>query len=258
MTTTAAKRFGEVCAAPTTQATPARLFYLVAALILLIVTFAGFSEFYLHGRAAGGRQISSRIVALVVTHGALMTAWIVLFSLQPLLILSRHRGWHMMLGRFGAVLAAAVFMVGLAVAIESVRVGPEGQLWALTRKQFMAVSCSAMAKFLVFVAAGVLTRRRPEIHRSMMLLATLSVVGAATDRIAVLHFYQGGTWEYLLGPMLPILILGALFLIVRWSLTRRFDKWYGLGYAGLVLTAPLIMVLARSQTWDRFATVLLR
>jgi len=47
----------------------------------------------------------------------------------------------------------------------------------------MAIPLISILIFGVFVAIGVWYRRRPEIHRPMMLLATLSIVAAATDRI---------------------------------------------------------------------------
>lgn len=244
--------------AATNKSNSMRLFYVICALIVVALTLIGFQEFYLHGRAFPGRQISPRIFPLVVTHGALMTAWVVLFTVQPFLIVKRHVRWHMMLGRIGIVLAAAIFMVGIAVAIASLRVRPEGEQWGLTRKQFTAIPITDMLKFLVFVSIGVLTRRRPQIHRSMMLLATLSILIAAAARIPLLRLYQGTIGEYLVGPALPILVLGAIFLIAQWSLTRNFDRSYALGYAGLLITAPLIMVLARSRAWDQIATFLLQ
>jgi hypothetical protein len=259
MNTTSALALEPARAKVTQKSSPARLFYTTAALVLLALTVIGFQQFYLHGRAVGGRQISPRILPLVVIHGVLMSSWIILFLLQPILVVSGHRRQHMMLGRMGAVLAAAIVVTGVVVAVESVRAHPEGHLWGLTQRQFMAIPLTALVKFLVFVSLGVWMRRQPEIHRPMMLLATLAVVQAATARIAFLtSFYKNGLWGYLVGPALPILVLGALFLVAHWLLTRRFDRWYALGYAGLLITSPLIMFLARSSAWDHFATLLLR
>jgi hypothetical protein len=237
---------------------PSRFFYLAAALVLLAVVLTGFQQFYLHGRSVGGQQISPQILTLVVTHGVLMSTWIVLFTVQPFLIVTRHRRWHMMLGRFATILAVAIIVVGILVAIESARLHPALGLWGLTGKQFMAIPIIGMLIFFVFVSLGVLARRRPEIHRSMMLLATLSLVEAATGRIFLLHFYEGSIWAHLFGPALPLLVLGALFLVVRSLLTRRFDRWFAVGYAGLFLAELPVMFLARSEAWDRFATFLLR
>jgi hypothetical protein len=55
-----------------------------------------------------------------------MTLWMLLFLVQPLLIVARNRRLHMTLGKIGAVLAAAIVVVGVKTAIESVRVSPPG------------------------------------------------------------------------------------------------------------------------------------
>jgi hypothetical protein len=239
---------------------PARFFYLMAALVLLALALAGFQEFYVHGREFGGGEIPPRIFSLVVVHATLMSFWILLFIVQPFLIVSGNRRFHMKLGWFGAVLAVAIFVTGVAVSIESARVHPGGALDGMPRRQFLAVPFCFMAEFLIFVSLGVLARRRPEIHRAMMLLATLVTVQAATDRIPFMMrmYYDEGPLKYFLGPATPVLIIGAFFLVVRWLLTRRFDRWYALGYAGLCVAAPLMMDLSRSRAWDRIGAFFLR
>jgi uncharacterized membrane protein YuzA (DUF378 family) len=239
---------------------PARYFYVVAALVLLALTLIGFQEFYIRGKEFGGGEIPPRIFYLVVGHAVLMSCWILFFILQPLLIVSGRRRLHMTLGKIGVVLAAAIVVTGSAVAIGSARVHPaEMTLDGLPRRQFLALPLCFMAQFAIFVTLGVVTRRRPEIHRSMMLLATLVTVEAATDRIpTMMRWYGEDPMKYFLGPAVPILIVGAFFLIVRWLLTRRFDRWYALGYAGLFMAAPLIMDLSRSRAWDRIGAFLLR
>ena len=50
----------------------------------------------------------------------------------------------------------------------------------------MAIPMIGILVFGLFVAIGVWYRRRPEIHRPMMLLGTLVIMAAATDRITAL------------------------------------------------------------------------
>ena len=117
------------------KSNPVRLFYTVAASVMLVITLIGFQQFYLHGRAVGNREIPPRMFWLTVVHGVAMSAWIVLFLVQPLLIVSGNRRQHIMLGRMGAVLAAAIIIIGVTMAIESVRVTPDdGVVRGLTRE----------------------------------------------------------------------------------------------------------------------------
>lgn len=248
---------GEALTRTPARANPARLLYAAFALLLLVDTLAGFQQFYLHGRAYPGREILPHARLLIVAHGVAMSSWIVLFLVQPMLIVSANRRLHMTLGKIGALLAAAIVVLGLRVPIEVTRFGPEFPLWGLTRRQFMAIPIISILVFGVFVTIGVWYRRRPEIHRPMMLLATLSIVAAATDRITGLSaLYGASVWGRVFGPFFPALLIGALFLAVKWLLTRSFDRWYAVGYAALVAANAMIMALAPSEVWGRFAAFL--
>jgi hypothetical protein len=166
----------------------------------------------------------------------------------------------MMLGRVGAVLAACIVFLGLRVGVEAARINPpDMKLWGLVPKQFMAIPVISILIFAVFVIAGVWNRRRPEVHRPMMLLGVLAVIPAAVDRIdAIRSLYSGTVWGTLFGPFLGSLLIGLLWLVVKWLLTRSWDRWYAMGYAGLVVASALIMRLATTIAWDHFASFLLR
>ena len=93
----------------------------------------------------------------------------------------------------------------------------------------------------------------------MMLLATLAAIPAALDRIdALSSLYRHTVWGTIFGPFFSALVIGGVFLVVRWALTRAFDRYYAIGWAGLVVASAGIMKLATTQVWDRFASFLLR
>jgi len=237
----------------------ARLFYSGAAALLLVLTFLGFQQFYVHGKAFPDRPLTPPIRGLLIAHGVAMSLWMVLLLVQPLLIVNRKYRLHMTLGKVGAVLAACIFVLGFKVGIEATRVSPpELELWNLPYKQFMAIPIVSISIFAGFVAAGVLYRRRPEIHRPMMLLATLAVMPAALDRIdAITALYRETVWGTIFGPFFASLVIGFVFLIVKWTLTRSIDRYYTAGLAGLAVACAGIMRLATTQTWDGIADFLL-
>jgi hypothetical protein len=108
------------------------------------------------------------------------------------------------------------------------------------------------------VAAGVLLRKRPQAHRPLMLLATLSAMSAAVSRIDFLNsFYVGTVWESLLGPFFMTLVIGALLLAAKCALLRSLDRWFAAGYAGLVVASLLIWQGATTSAWDAVAGFLL-
>jgi len=246
-------------AARTASAGPVRHFYSVAAALLLVLTVLGFQRFFFHGRAYPDRDLAPPIRTLLVLHGVAMSAWMALFLVQPLLIANRKHRVHMSLGMIGAALAAAILVLGWKLGIESARVSPPHiRIWGLSPRQFMIVPVVSVTIFAAFVAAGVRFRRRAEVHRPMMLLATLAAMPAAVSRIDSLNeLYLGTPWETLFGPFFMTLVVGGVLLVARCALTRRFDRPFAAGWAWLVVSSVLMVRLATSGAWDRFAGFLL-
>ncbi len=238
----------------------AKLFHAGTAALLLGLMVLGFQQFYLHGRAYPGRELTPPIRTLIILHGVAMAGWMLLFLLQPLLVATGNRRIHMKLGWLGAGIAVAVVILGLRLGIESTRVNPaELRIWGLPPKQFMAVPVISIAIFGGFVAAGIGTRRRPEVHRAMLLLATLAAMPAAISRIDALnHLYHETIWEKVFGPFFMTLVIAVLLGVVKWAVTRKVDRYYWMGCLWLIISSALIMGLAPTAAWDQFASFLLR
>ena len=236
-------------AKPTNKAPHIRLFYSVAAGLILVLMFLGFMPYYLHGKAFGGRDVPAPIHTLVLCHGIAMTAWVSLFVVQPLLIAGGNRRRHMKLGRVGAVLAICIIVLGWNMGIRSTRLTPpQVRIWGLAPSQFMIVPIGTIVIFGLLVAAGIYFRRRPEIHRPMMLMATLIVIPAAVSRIAPLSALYDTTWlRPVFGPYLWTLVFATLLLLVKWAITGLFDRWFAIAYG----------CLATTRAWNWVATMLL-
>ena len=97
-----------------------RLFYGGMALALGLTVLAGFaSTYYLRFFTGGPRATLSGgpFTTLVHVHGALFTAWVVLFIVQTALVASRRVAVHRRLGVAGAGSAAAMVVAGTLIAI---------------------------------------------------------------------------------------------------------------------------------------------
>jgi hypothetical protein len=223
-----------------------RLFYLGASVLLLTLMFLGFRQFYLHGRAYPDRELAPPIRTLLILHGIGMSSWVLLFVVQPLLIVAGNRRVHRLIGRIGAGLAAIIVILGFRLGIESTLLSPPDlKIWGLTPKQFLAVPVISILIFAGFVILGISKRGQPKAHRPMMLLATLAIIPAAVSRIDFLNsLYSGTVWEAIFGPFFITLVIGALLLATKWLLTRPLNLWLTWGYGGLVLSCALIMQLA--------------
>lgn len=245
--------------APTRAKRPAgRWFYTAAGALMLVLTIIGFRHFFFHGQSHPGREIPPPIRWLIIVHGMATSAWILVIVVQPFLIATRRHRIHMALGRIAAGVAAAVFGLGVAVGIGSARVAPPDLvIWGLSPKQFMAVPLGTVLIFAALVAVGVWKRRKPAIHRPVMLLATLAIIGAAVSRIDPLSaLYVGTVWESLFGPFFATLVLAVVLAGIRCAVTRSLDRVLVIGVAGLIVACWLIMAVARTSAWSTIAATL--
>lgn len=237
-----------------------RLFYSFASIILLVLTLIGFRMFYLNLQAFPGRPLTPPIRTVVITHGVLMTIWMLLSVVQPLLVATRRKRLHMTLGLFGTILAVGIVVTGYLVGVNAARVNPPDlTLFGLNQKQFLTVPLIGVVTFGGFVALGVWHRRRPEVHRPMMFMASLSVVGAALGRMPMLNAWYAGTrLEQWFSAFLSMLILGALLLALKSMMERRFDRWFAGAFAALALICVGISLVAKTEDWVQLATWLMK
>lgn len=237
-----------------------RLFYSFASIILLVLTLIGFRMFYLNLQAFPGRPLTPPIRAVVITHGVLMTIWMLLSVVQPLLVATRRKRLHMTLGLFGTVLAVGIVVTGYLVGVNAARVNPPDlTLFGLNQKEFLTVPLIGVVTFGGFVALGVWHRRRPEVHRPMMFMASLSVVAAAMGRMPMLNAWYAGTrLEQWFSAFLSMLILGALLLALKSMMERRFDRWFAGAFATLALICVTVSLVAKTEAWVQLATWLMK
>ena len=237
-----------------------RYLYTAGNLLLLVLMFIGFQQFFMHGRAYPDRPLTPPIRNLVIFHGVATTLWMVLALVQPLLISQRKRKLHMKLGMLGAVLAAIVALSGMKVALEWGRVAPpELMLWNLPFKIFMIAPFFIMVVFAGYVTVGIIYRKRPEIHKPALFLGTLFLMPAPIDRIApILALYQDNLLGLVFGPFVPIFIIGGGFLLVKWLLTHSWDRHFAIAWGIAVVLGTAIIHLARSPASDMVSNLLLR
>ena len=235
-----------------------RYFYSIASVVMLGLVLVGFRHFFFHGQAYPGRPIVPSIRAVIIFHAIAMSGWLVLSIIQPLLIATRRRKVHMALGRIGAVLASVIVVLGLVVATKSTAVAILDETYGgLTPKQFMALAYATTLTFGLFVAIGVCYRMRPDIHKPMMFLATLSVMPAAMDRIDAVRELYSKTFLYSIwGPFFSTLVIGAVVFILKCVLSRCFDRWFAIGLSSLFLIYAVATQLTTTSAWGWFADLL--
>ena len=159
-------------------------FFLAMSGLLLLILLVGFSRtlylrlffevppipFYLH------------------VHGAAVTAWFVWLIVQASLVNVNRIDVHRRIGMLGAVIGAALIPAGLMATLQFVPRLPEIGLpfeqapWFIT--WVVWANFHMLLGFVAFLATALMLRRRTDIHKRLMLLATISLMPPPLARIA--------------------------------------------------------------------------
>lgn len=233
-----------------------RWFYSITGGIFLLTMLVGFRRFVLSGTGDAGRPIDPVIFRVDLIHGLAIATWFLLFFVQALLISSRNRRVHFKLGWSVIGIAVAILITGPWVAMRSVQIAPpDFHFFGMQYSRFLLVMLIEIAAFGAFAAIGILTRKKPRIHRSAMVLASLCLLPGATARIAALRPLFGVTG--VIGLFGPVFCLGAALLLLRWIMTRSFDRWFAAAYVAWIVLFIASEKLALTDTWSAMATIIL-
>lgn len=236
-----------------------RLFHPAAAVLMLAIALYGFHHFFFRGQAFPGRPLTPPIRALLIVHGLGQLAWLLLFIAQPTLVALRKRKLHKMLGRFGAALAVTLVVMGYLVAVRAARVNPPDlELFAMRPPQFLYVPLTAISVFAVFVALAIWQRNRPDLHRALMLTATVAASSASMGRIAWLNDLVIDTaWFRVFGPLHSSVMLGLFLLAARLLVVRRFDRPLALSVAAMAAVFAVMHQVSATNLWNTAAHILM-
>jgi hypothetical protein len=224
------------------RAVRTRRFYVGMALAFVLTVFAGFSRSYFLKLHYGSPALS----LLLHIHAVVFSAWILLFAAQTTLVAAHRTDLHRRLGVAGAVLAAALLIMGTATAILRVR-GGSAPIPGVSGLAFLAVPLFDMVDFAILAGIGLALRRRPETHKRLMTLATIALMAAPIARIP-------GVREA--GP--PAFFgLSDLFIVAMlvYDVATRRRPHPATVWGGLVLVAsqPLRLMISGTAAWTAFA-----
>lgn len=241
---------------------PTGAFYVWMAALCAVVAFGGFAPTYWLQLPAG-TFVGPPLVHL---HGALFSAWSVFLVWQATLAargqLRRHRAW----GLLGISLATAIVIIGVTTAIGTLQHGLAAGYGDRSRS-FFVLPISAISMFAGFFIAAIANVRRPEAHKRLMLLATISLLGAAMARVFFVLMTGGGPGlRPGLGPPPPMLIalvpslLLELFILAGivydWRTRGRPHPAWLAGAAVMTAVIILRVPLSNTSAWLAFADFL--
>lgn len=240
-------------AAPGLRLDNERLFFSGMAGAMLLLTFIGFAPtYFLRGMLGGTPPMP--LTPLVHLHGVTFTAWVVLLFAQTGLIAARRADLHRLLGTALAGLALALIVVGVITAIEAGRLGsgpPDRH-----QPSFLIMPLSNMLVFTLLCGAGLYFRGQAQVHKRLMLMATMTLVITPLARISRMTVGPETLWPPIGGMLLADLLFAAL---VAYDVGARGKVHPATLWGGAVflLTQPARVAIGQTEAWQGFARSLI-
>jgi len=150
-------------------------FFLVMALVMAGVIFAGFSFHLLMGRSSFDAPL------VVHAHGIIFMAWTTFYSAQAISIATGNVALHRQLGRIAYLLIPAMVIAGMAVMVHSAQ--SRGGPFFFAINEFVISNGLMLFIFGGLALWALRVRRHKGWHRRLMLVAMSVLTGPGLGRI---------------------------------------------------------------------------
>lgn len=230
-------------------------FYSVMGVVAIVLVFTAFSPslFFPSARRAP-------LTLLAGIHATLTACWLLLFVVQCRLVATRRIAAHRRLGTAAAALAIALVATGYQATVVMTRRGFDlsGDL-GLEPSDVLAnlvFPLGDLLSFSLLVSLGYWYRRRSDIHRRLMLLATTGSLMAAPLAHLIGHFNVPGAPAVILIPMTCLFMASAVHDRIAYGRVHRVSLWGGLGL--LMWAQGRAAFIGPSTAWHQAAEWLVR
>ncbi|HVE88423.1 MAG TPA: hypothetical protein VNA44_01875 [Burkholderiaceae bacterium] len=220
-------------------------FYLVLPVLLLAMALIGFWPQY-YGRLLAGTALDrGPSHFLVHVHSSLFLGWLAILFTQAFFVRAGRVDLHR---RFGPLFAT----YGYGAAGIGVVAGLQLAAWRVTRggaldeaAVFVAAPLLDMLMFAAFLTAAIVYRRRPEVHKTLMLFAAYSF--AFIGLVRFLARIPGALENIWLGTLL---LVAPILACIAWEYATR-RRIHAVWFVGLAaFTARLLLeLLAALPPW---------
>jgi hypothetical protein len=216
-------------------------FFLWMSLLMNLYVFGGFGLSYFLPLARSSFPPAPPVVHL---HAAMHFLWMILLTVQPLLVNIGKTSLHRSLGNLGIAVGTSVFFTGALLALlaaASTRDTPVPPYYDLVYLGVWSVT-----GFGILFALAIWQVRRPEVHKRLILLATLPLLPPAVNRMYMVPF---GMTDLPLLPMYLTLDAMALAIVFQeWRATRRVGP-YSIFAVVLLVSQQLLHVPVTESGW---------
>lgn len=174
---------------------------------------------------------------IVYPHAAIYVGWLLLLTVQVLLVMQNKVALHRRLGKFAAGYAVVVVLLGMPTALAVVGAHMQGP--NALPPQFLSVNIVDIGGFAVMFAWAIAMRRNPAVHKRLILAAMVAFADPGFSRITGNLMAEPKT----MWPWFWYMFYGNVLLVVlmlAWDLWRyRRTVWQFAVGAGAVLASDV-------------------
>ena len=221
-------------------------FFVWMAFALVIIVAVGFApSFYLPSvirpeQSAAGKY---SFPAYIVLHGILLSLWFLLLLTQAVLVATKRVHIHRLMGIAGVAIAAALVPLSFFVVARSVARSNLGGLAVIG-------DYGVLLLFALLVTLAIRNRRKPDVHKRLMLIASISLAAPAIVR------WPGAEAAVPFSVLVPQLTLFAALIVHDIVTRRRVHPATGWGVAAYFVVAGVCVPLAMSDFGRQIVTLL--
>ncbi|MEP6691950.1 MAG: hypothetical protein ABJD07_12400 [Gemmatimonadaceae bacterium] len=233
-------------------------FYLGMAAACVAVAVIGFMPTYWIPLMRG----SLRVAPIVHLHAFFFFGWTLYLLTQARLVAAGRVMRHRELGVAGVALATGMCFVGVAAAMSSLK-HLDAAGFGDAARAFSVVSLTGILLFAVLVATALVNVRKAEVHKRLMLVATISLLQAGVGRLFLTFLAPAGASGGAPPPVFVTVLPGLVtdLLIVAGMVHDRRTRgrvhpayWYA---GAAVLAVQLLRVpLSTTPAWTRVTEML--
>lgn len=182
-------------------------FFLTLSVLLLLTLLAGFAP-TLYLRTAFD---AIDMPLYLHVHGAVISTWFVVFVLQNALIAGQRPDLHRRLGMAAAFIAIGIVFAGPMATFGFVPrlpgMGLDVEMDIIFVSWVIIGNLSSILAFAVFVGCGLYYRSKSDVHKRLMLLASVVIIGPALARMA---FWPMFSWT----TEIPFVVTGTMIYVM--------------------------------------------
>jgi hypothetical protein len=210
--------------------------HVAVAVLMTSFVIAGFWPYF--GRLFAG--VVAQRHWIIHLHAVVFSGWMVLLLVQVTLVHRGRTALHRKVGRLGIAYGALVLVMGVVASLVAPVLHVSSGEWTRDRAAaFLIVPLGDMVLFAALFGGAIAYRRKPEIHKRLILLATVALLFASAARLSGRIPMLNGRGMQLLLWLWPLAIAMGYDL---WS-RRRIHATYLIGLVILLVGFTRVLVM---------------